>query len=130
MRCQINLDLNVANAIINGSNNPINPLYLNQDGINRLEAVIASTMTSAVSFGLALGTVIQTELASPAFLAALSSGTYAAQIAVNAVPFVTYYTLSPGDYKIGKYAGFAVSYVPARGFINIIINLNVSTFIL
>ena len=128
--CQINLDLNVANAIINGSNNPINPLYLNQDGINRLEAVIASTMTSAVSFGLALGTVIQTELASPAFLAALSSGTYAAQIAVNAVPFVTYYTLSPGDYKIGKYAGFAVSYVPARGFINIIINLNVSTFIL
>lgn len=126
---QINIKLNVANAVINGSNNPINPLYLNQDGINRLQAVIARTMQSAITFGLALGTVIQTELSGADFDAALNSGALAGQVAVNAIPFVDYYTANPGDYKIGVYDGFSVTYVPLRGFESITINLNVSDFV-
>jgi hypothetical protein len=125
---QINLDLNVANAIINGSNNPINPLYFNQDGINRLQAVIAQTMSSAVTFGLALGTVIQTEYDSPTFSAALENGAFLGQIAVNAVPFVAYNAANPSDFKNGVYNGFSVTYTPLRGFEQITINLNVTDF--
>lgn len=126
---QINLELNVANAIINGSNNPINPLYLSQDGINRLQVVIARTMTTAIVVGLALGTVVQTELDGPAFDDALNAGTFAGQIVVNAVPFVAYYTANPGDFKLGIYNGFSVTYTPLRGFEGITINLNVSDFV-
>jgi len=126
---QINLRLNLANAIINGSNNPINPLYLNQDGINRLEAVCARTMSSAVTFGLALGNVIQLELNSQDLADVLDAGTYAGQIIVNAIPFVDYYTANPGDYKIGVYDGFSVTYIPLRGFDNITVNVNVSDFV-
>ena len=126
---QINADLAVANAVINGSNNPLNPLYYNQDGINRLEAVLAGVMSSGVTFGLVLGNVIQVGLSGPDFTNALSAGTYIDQTVVNAVPFVPYSKASPGDYKIGKYAGLSVSYTPARGFRSIIINVNVSQFV-
>ena len=49
-------------------------------------------------------------------------------IAVNAVPFKTYITNSPGDYKIGKYAGLSATAIPSRGFTSITFNLNVSNF--
>jgi hypothetical protein len=127
--CQINLKLQLANCIINGSNNPINPLYLNQDGINRLEAVAAKVMNSAVTFGLALGTVIQLELDGPDLADYFDSGAGAGQIVINAVPFVAYYTANPGDYKIGVYDGLSVTYTPLRGFDNITVNLNVSDFV-
>lgn len=126
---QINLKLQLANCIINGSNNPINPLYLNQDGINRLQVVAAKVMASAVTVGLALGTVIQTELNTEDLADFLDSGGAAGNILVNAVPFVDYYTSNPGDYKIGVYDGLSVTYVPLRGFDNITVNLNVSDFV-
>lgn len=126
---QINLDLNVANAVINGSNNPINPLYYNQDGIDRLQAVAAQTTGSAIAFGLVLGTVKLTQLDPTPFTVALESGSFAAQAVVNAVPFVDYSAQNPSDYKIGRYAGLAIVIIPQRGFIQIVINLNVTTFI-
>ena len=115
--------------MINGSNNPINPLYYNQDGINRLEAVAAGTMSRGVTFGLVLGNVTQVGLDGAAFTAALNGGTFVDQTVVNAVPFVPYSIANPSDYKIGKYAGLSVSYTPARGFKAIIVNLNVSQFV-
>ena len=124
----INLDLNVSNAIINGSNNNINPLFLNQAGVNVLQAVCANTMTSAVTFGLALNPVIEIELTGPQLGVALDNNTYGSYSFVNAVPFPAYYTASPGDYKIGKYAGLSVGYAPLRGFENVIINVTATTF--
>ena len=125
----INVALNVSNYVINGSNNATNPVYLNQPGINGGQKVIANTLTSAVVFGMVLFPVIEVELSGPAFTAALSAGTYASYTAVNAVPFPAYFTASPSDYKIGKYAGYAVVFSPLRGFGNIIINITATTFV-
>lgn len=126
---QINIDLNISNAVINGSNNPINPLYYNQDGINRLQSVAASTMSSGVTFGMVLGQIVQTTLDGPVLDANLNAGLYANQTVVNAVPFITYSAENPSDYKIGEYDGFAIVYIPARGFKHIVFNVNVTQFV-
>lgn len=126
---QINLDLATANAVINGSNNPINPLYYNQPGIDRLQAVAAATMARGVTYGLVLGTITQTALDGTTLATNLANGLYTNQTIVNAVPFVTYSVANPSDYRIGKYAGFAVIYAPQRGFINIVYNVNVTSFV-
>jgi len=127
---QINVDLNVSNAIINGSNNPVNPLYYNQAGINVLQSVIASTMNSAVTFGLALFPSIQVALDGPILDTALGDQDFVGFTIVNAVPFITYSQENPSDYKIGRYAGFSVIYTPSRGFRNIVFNLVVSQFVI
>ncbi len=126
---QINVDLNISNAVINGSNNPQAPLYLNQQGINTLQAVGASTLSSAVTFGLLLGTVVQSELSGPAYSLALEQGVFAGQAVINAVPFVAYYTASPSDYATGTYNGFSCTVTPLRGFISITFYINLTSFI-
>lgn len=126
---QINIDISIANAIINGSNNPINPLYYNQDGINRLQAVAAQVVASGVAFGLVLGQPVQTSLDAQTLDDGINNGKYANLSVINALPFLLYSKLNPGDYKIGNYGGFAVVYVPARGFIHIVFNVNVSQFV-
>lgn len=102
---QINIDLDLSNEIINGSNNAINPLYFNQDGINRLQARAQGTMNRGITYGLVL-----------------------APVTVAAVDFPTYVIDNPSDYPIGKYAGLSVAYTPARGFVEIIFNVNVTDF--
>jgi hypothetical protein len=126
---QINIKLDVANAIINGSNNPINPLYYNQNGINTLQSVIARTMGRGVTFGLVLGTPTQTALDGPVLDDALNSGTFPNKTVVNAIPFIIYSAENPGDYKIGLYSGFSTIYVPARGFTQIVFQLVLSDFV-
>ncbi len=140
---QINISLEVSNAVINGSNNPVNPLYYNQAGIDRLQAVIASVVNDGVTFGLGLFPPVQTSLDGPALdqvldnLSALSATSLATNVntpylgaaIINAVPFITYSLENPNDYNIGRYAGFSVIYTPARGFTNVIINLVVSQFV-
>ena len=126
---QINADLFVSNAVINGSNNPINPLYNNQDGINRLQAVAAAVMTNGVTYGLVLGQVVQTALTSAQLATALAAGTYANKTVVNAIPFIPYNQSNPTDYKNGIYSGLSVSYVPQLGFQHINFNINVSSFV-
>ena len=100
---QINVDMMLANAVINGSNNPINPLYYNQDGIDRLQQVAQGVFNTGVSYGLVNG-----------------------QTPVSAIPFKTYVKNNPNDYGIGRYAGLSATYTPMRGFVEIIFNINVT----
>lgn len=100
---QINVDMQLANAVINGSNNPINPLYYNQDGIDRLQQVAQGVFNSGGAYGLVNG-------AAP----------------VNAIPFKAYIKNNPNDYGIGRYAGLSARYTPMRGFVEIIFNINVT----
>lgn len=93
----------LAAAIINGSNTPQNPLYYNQDGINRLQKVAQSVINNGVSFGLILAGAV-----------------------VNAIPFATYVAQHPSDYAAGAYNGLSVTFVPARGFDSITIFLTAS----
>lgn len=126
---QIYSDINIANAIINGSNNPINPLYYNQEGIDRLQAVEASTIVSLVTWGLANGQVVQTSLNSTDLSTAIDAGTFNGKLFVNAIPFLEYLAVNPGDYKIGEYDGLSAGYITQNGFIHIIFNVNVSDFV-
>lgn len=126
---QINAQLNLANEVLNGSNNPIAPLYYDQDGINRLQQRLVQTMKSAIAFGLAVGSVAQTQLDGPSWTQAWENGQFAGQAVVNAVPFVPYSNANPGDYKIGRYAGFSILYVPLRGFTSILVNIVASQFV-
>lgn len=100
---QINVDMQLANTVINGSNNPINPLYYNQDGIDRLQQVAQGVFNTGVSYGLVNG-----------------------QPVVDAVPFRQYTKTNPNDYGIGRYAGLSAVYTPMRGFTEIIFNINVT----
>jgi hypothetical protein len=120
---QIEVNLNLSNAIINGSNNPLAPLYYNQDGINFLETVLFDTMQDAQTFGMVLGKIQMTQLDGPDLGAAIASGTFAGQCDVNAVPFLNYTLSNPGDYKIGEYDGLSTLFIPARGFIHILVNV-------
>lgn len=100
---QINVDMQLANAVINGSNNAINPLYYNQDGIDRLQQVAQGVFNSGVTYGLVNG--------SPE---------------VQAIKFKTYTTDNPDDYAKGRYAGLSATYTPMRGFMSIVFNINVT----
>jgi hypothetical protein len=119
----------IANAIINGSNNPINPLYYNQPGIDRLQQVLASAGASAITVGLALGRIIQTQLDGPAFAAELDKGTYAGNVVVNAVPFRPYAVANPSHYRLGKYDGLSLTFTPQIGFLSITVNINITDFV-
>lgn len=120
---QINISIDLANAVINGTNNPLAPLYYDQPGINQLQAVLAGTMTRGGSFGMINGKVVQTELTSPDLAAAIAAGTYAGQCNVNAVPFLPYSIQNPGDYGIGEYDGLSTLFIPARGFVHILVSV-------
>lgn len=100
---QINMDMALANEIINGSNNPINPLYFDQDGIDRLQQRAQSIFNTGVSYGLVNGNP-----------------------AVSAISFRDYNALNPNDYGTGRYAGLSATYTPMRGFVEIIFNINVT----
>lgn len=126
---QININLNLTNEIINGSNNAVNPLYYDQAGINRLQARLAQTMNTAVGYGLALGQVILVNLPQADFVANLNAGAYLGQIAINAVPFGNYTSVNPSDFANGVYNGLSVVYTPNRGFIQILVGVVVTDFI-
>lgn len=102
---QINVALDLANEIINGSNNPQAPLYYDQDGINRLQARAQGTMSRGVTYGLVLPPVT-----------------------VTAIPFTAYVAENPSDYPIGVYNGLATVYTAARGFESITFNIQVTDF--
>lgn len=100
---QINVDTALANAVINGSNNPINPLYYDQDGIDRLQIAAQGVFNGGGTYGLVNGAPV-----------------------VNAIPFKTYTKDNPNDYSKGRYAGLSATYTPMRGFVAIIFNINVT----
>ena len=106
----INLELDLANEIINGSNTTVNPLYYEQNG-------------------LILGRVIGTALTQQDFNTEYEKGTYAGNAVINAVPFANYTSLNPSDYAAGKYAGLSAVMTPRRGFESITFNVNVTNFV-
>ena len=99
----IQAKLNLANAIINGSNS-LAPVVYNQQGINTLNAIANQVCNAAVSFLLALTAV------------------------TTATPFATYTNANPTDYAKGIYKGFACTVTPQLGFESITFNLQASTF--
>jgi len=125
---QLNVDLNLSNEVINGSNSTLAPLYYNQQGINRLQNRAAQTFGQAITNGLALGQVVLTQLPAATFAANFAAGLYNGQLAINAEPFTVYTAENPSDYAIGKYGGLAAVYTPLRGFEAIFFNLNVTNF--
>lgn len=125
---QINSQIAISNEVINGSATTLNPLYYDQDGIDRLQNRVTQVGNQAVSYGLALGQVISTRLPIAQFLKNFNAGQYAGQMVINAEPFDTYVVENPSDYAVGKYAGLACVYPPLRGFLNIFFNLQAVTF--
>lgn len=125
---QINLALNVTNALINGANNPVNPVDYNQAGINTLQQAAVSTMSTGISDGLVLNPLKPTTLSASDLQAALDLGTFDGYTLVNADPFGSYTTENPNDYASGTYNGLSVEYTPLRGFESITINVTVSSF--
>jgi hypothetical protein len=113
----------MANAIINGSNNPLAPLYYNQDGVDYLEGVLYGTMLSASTFGMVLGPLVMTRYNQPTLETNIYNGSFAASCDVNAIPFIDYVTASPDDYGTGTYKGFSVLFIPSRGFMHVYISI-------
>jgi hypothetical protein len=126
---QINGHIVLANEVINGSNNRVNPLSYDQHGINRLQARLTQLMSNEVSFNLAVGTVTATQLNINDFVQALDENQFTAQAVVNAVPFVDYASANPSDFKDGIYRGLTIVYIPQRGFTQIGLALIVSDFL-
>lgn len=127
--CAINLELDLANEVINGSNTTVNPLYYDQQGIGRLQRRALKTLRFGISYGLILGQVIDTQLAQEVFNDEYEKGVYAGNAVINAVPFANYTSLNQSDYADGKYNGLSAVITPRRGFESITFNLNVTNFV-
>jgi len=121
-------DLALTNAVINGSNDPLAPLYYDQAGINTLQSVEEGVCATGVSYGLLLGNPILVETDPTTFANNVTNGVYAGNIAINAVPFTTYVLLNPSNYQARKYGGLQVAFSPQLGFEQVIINLNAVQF--
>lgn len=126
---QINADLSLSNYIIQESNDKINPLYYNQQGINRLQGVAASLMSQGIGNGIVLGQVVLTNLDQQTFINNVNNGVYANKTPINAVPFATYTAANPNDYGNEVYNGLTVAMIPQLGFRQITFNLSVSGFV-
>jgi hypothetical protein len=125
----INAHMQTAAAVINGANNPQAPLDYDQDGIDQLQGVLATTVSQGVNFNLILGAPTQVQMDPSDFIAAVEAGTFAGQTAINAQTFLNYSAANPDDFEEGLYTGFQIAFTPARGFKTIIININVTEFV-
>jgi hypothetical protein len=125
---QINLAVNITAALIEAANNPQNPIFYNQAGINTLQQVAVSTMNTGITDGLVLNNVKMTTLDAADFVAALDNGTYDGFTVVNADPFASYVEENPDDYAAGTYDGISIDYTPLIGFESITVNISVSSF--
>ncbi len=127
-RVQINVALALTAALIDGANNPQNPVDYDQFGINTLQQAAVTTMSSGISDGLVLNALKQTALSAADFATALDLGTFDANTIVNADPFASYVAENPNDYAAGIYNGLSIDYTPLRGFESITVNVTVSSF--
>jgi len=101
--CNIQVHQGLANTIILGSNNTINPLYYNQQGIAVLTATAQTIINQAVAFGLIGGAPL-----------------------VVGIPYLTYTATNPNDYGNGIYNGLYVTVSTQQGFQTITFNLTIS----
>jgi hypothetical protein len=126
---QINVKLNLANEIINGSNNPLAPLQYNQAGINRLQARAVQTMQQAITNGLVQGIVTTYQLPAATFAANYYAGLYVGELPINAEPFLTYSAENPSDYSIGQYNGISMVVTPLIGFKHVGVLISITNII-
>ena len=126
---QVNMARAIANEVINGSASSLNPLYYNQNGIDRLQNRVRQIAVSGIASGLGNGQVISTKLPVAQFLANYNAGLYNGQIVINAEPFLTYASENPADYGNGKYAGLSCIWIPQLPFLNIFFNLQATTLV-
>lgn len=98
---QLNLRTQINNALINSANDPTNPIYYNQNGIDRLQGVIQSVLTQGVNFGLFNETQ------------------------VTAVAFEN---VSASDYASGIYSGFAITIRVQGEFKKLTIGVNFTDY--
>lgn len=119
VQIQVNLDL--SNAIISAANNPLAPLYYDQGGINFLEGTLAATMFRGSQYGMVNGAINQTKYDSATLAQQIQLGTFSGTCNVNAVPFNAYTTQNPGDYGRGEYDGLSTIFIPSRGFVHILV---------
>jgi hypothetical protein len=126
---QINAKMAVANAVINGSNTTINPLYYNQQGIDRLQQALVGMVGSGITAGLILGSTVQLQMDGPTLAQTLSTGKYAGMAVVNAVPFPAYTKANESHYRQGIYNGLSITFTPLSGFRSITVYINVTDFV-
>ncbi|UMM63161.1 hypothetical protein [Aristophania vespae] len=100
--CSINMELQLANILIEGSQPGVNPLIYDQNGIARLTARAEQTLNSGVSAGCIL-----------------------AEYNLTATSFNDYLKSNPSDYTTGTYNGLAATITPIRGFSSLTFNLAV-----
>ena len=100
---QIQAKLELANAIINGSNSTT-PIYYNQFGINTLLTILQDLGQDGVSFGLLLSAVF------------------------SATGFAQFVTANPSDYAAGIYTGFSCVATPQLGFTSVTFNVEATNF--
>jgi hypothetical protein len=118
---QLTINADLSNAVINAANNPLSPLYYDQGGINFLSGTLAATMFKGSQFGMINGAVSQTKFDSSSLAQQIQLGAFAGSCNVNAVPFNAYTTQNPTDYARGEYDGLSTLFVPARGFVHILV---------
>ncbi|MDR8091093.1 MAG: hypothetical protein V4807_12240 [Burkholderia gladioli] len=111
-RTVLNEHLALANAVVNGNANAINPLKFDQRGIDRLQQTAQVTHDNLVAAGVLLP----------------SNQTTGTGI-VNAVDFATYTAQNPSDYRQGIYRGLSLTVIPARGFSHVTFNLAVTDIV-
>lgn len=123
---QIWVKQDLANEVFNGSNNSLNPLWYDQDGINRLQDRAVKRTNTAISLALANGPVVRTQLDGQTFQTNFNAGMYAGQCVVNAIPWLAYTTAIPSDYAAGIYNGIGIVYRPKKNFRQIFVAINVT----
>jgi len=127
---RINAQQAIAALVINGSKiGTLAPLWYNQEGIDRLQAVVLGVGNIGVSARLFAGATELHERATYDFLADVANGVYAGNVAINAEPLQLYKANNPTHYQQQLYAGLSMSLTPLHGFYTIVFNLNVVNFI-
>lgn len=124
----INLELDLANEIINGSNDSVAPLYYDAPGVSRLQKRALKTMRSGVSYGLLTGEVFGPTLTQEEFARAYTNDEFTGLCVVNAVPYANYVKLNESAFLQGAYGGLSAIATPRRGFESITFNINVTNF--
>jgi hypothetical protein len=119
----------LANAIINGNNNPFAPVNYNQQGVTTLQNVLFKQFKTAVAYNLAYGGIILTQLDPVTFGNNLQNDVYAGNNVINAVPCATYVALNPGAYAAKNYGGLSCVFIPQTGFDTIVMNLLVTNLL-
>jgi hypothetical protein len=125
---QVNLPLNLANAVINAANNG-SPIDYDQDGVDTLQGVAKSTFQTASAYNLINGTILGTDLTGVQFSTNFNSGDYDGQNVINAVPFTTYAAQNPSAYANQQYGGFSAVATPMLGIQSIIFDLDLTDFV-